>query len=340
MAKVHKDQFNYTEHERKPIIRSQWCLPQIDLLYKKLGNQKLIYIGLPGIEALDIKAWLVYLKKVIAFQCSEYKEGKTTKMVDVAELDKFLEDLERKQQLQSSIVYQGFMEDIIMGALSERGQKYSQDEFLKIYNLDFCNNIATPRVIRSENGKVIYHYKLEVIDKLLEYERFTSESGKGSRFLMYLTVNSNIFNAEFPKVDNPEISAYVKMVKKITKPEVQAVRLMKSYCFHELTKIFNNNKFHAEFLPPIFYQGSSYPNQNKGSKSQYHRMMTFTILGTKLNDGTNLYNQDAKAFLNSKFLFANNQSILCFNDKFIEETAYNADAVELITKSHTYTNLW
>ena len=338
MAKASVDQFKYTEHERKPVIRTQWCLPQIELLFRKV-KKKLIYIGLPGIDALDVKSWLDYLDKVIAFQCSEYKEGSTTKQVDVMVLDNYLDELERRGVLKPSIVYQGFMEDIVMGGLSERGQTYVQDDFLKIYNLDFCNNITTPRIIRNAKGKIEYHYKLQVIERLLDYQKLAAQANKGSRFIMYLTINSNIFNGDMSHIKDKEFLTYIKTINKLTKPEVKAVRQMKAYCFHELIKIFNEKGFQAEFLPPIFYQGSAYPNKNNGSKNQYHRMMTFTILGTKKN-GSATFKQPITAFLEERFAFANNRGLQSFKDSFINETDFTASAVDLLRNSYTYRFLW
>lgn len=340
MAKSQVDQFKYTEHERKPVIRMQWCLPQIRILSEKV-KKKLIYIGLPGIDALDIKAWLQYIDKVIAFQCSEYKEGSATKLVDVMVLDNYLYELERQGLIRPSVVYQGFMEDIVMGGLSERGQIYIQDDFLKIYNLDFCNNITTPRTIRNERGKLVYHYKLQVIERLLEHQKKGAEANKGHRFIMYLTINSNVFDSDISKIKNKEFTDYIKNVKKITKPEVVAVRLMKAYCFYELREIFTHQGFNAEFLPPIFYQGSAYPNKNQGSKDQFHRMMTFTILGTKLKEGQNGIPQEISSFLNTKFAFANNKTLQCYTDKYmLNETNFISTPTELLTQTNTYKFLW
>ena len=338
MAKAIEEQFKYSEHARKPVIRTKWCLPQINLLFKLL-RKKLIYIGLPGIEALDVIAWIDYLDKVIAFQCSEYKEGSSKKQIDVIQLDNILEKLEREDKIKSSIVYQGFIEDIIMGGLSERGQIYSQNEFLKIYNLDFCSNISTPREIRNGKGKITYYNKLQVIEQLLNYQQEAPTEMKGSKFIMYLTVNSNIFNGNVSKIKDKVFTDYFKRLNQITKAEVKAIRFMKAYCFHEISNLFEQYRFKAEFLPPIFYMGSSYPNQNRGSKDQHHRMMTFTVLGTRAVS-TKPYKQDVKSFLESKFIFATNNGFKCFSDTFIEESDFAPNAVDLLTNSYTYKFLW
>jgi len=326
----------FTEHKRKEIIRKFWCKPQIAFLSNKL-NSKLSYIGLPGIEALDIKAWLDYLNRVVAFQCSEYKEGRTTKKVDVNVLDNYLVDLERRALLESSKVYEGFMEDIVMGGMSERGDVYSQSDYFKVYNLDFCNQLTTPREVIGPRGKIKYYHKLEVIDKLLSFQKDNRDNG--SRFIMYLTVNSNTFNQNYLKeLSGSEYGRYLKKLDTIRKPEVVAVRHLKAFCFHRMTEIFEKNNFSVEFLPPVFYLGSEYPNRAKGN-FENHRMMTFTILGTNAA-GQSSIKQDVWKFLSQKFVFANNSRLMPYTDKFIDEDDLQSKIIELMEGTLTYKELW
>src|SRR5258708_7959090 len=169
---------DFSDHARKQVIRSQWCKPQIDLLHKNL-KKKLIYIGLPDLKALDILEWIAYLDKVIAFQCTQKDDGTPIK---VEQLEELLVDLERKAKLKSSVVYPGYMEEIVMGGLSKTGQTYIQTEYLKIYNLDFCNNFTTPTKVRDEKGNVIEIIsKSQAIDKLLDFQKKQT----GSKFIMY-----------------------------------------------------------------------------------------------------------------------------------------------------------
>lgn len=321
----------YSDHQRKQVIRSQWCRPQIGLLYAHL-KKKLIYIGLPDLKALDVLEWIEYLDKVIAFQCTEYKK----KPIKVQELEDLLVDLERKNLIRSSVVYHGWMEEIVMGGQSRIGQTYTQTEFLKIYNLDFCNNFTTPTKVINEKGHVIEIItKSQAIDKLLDFQKKLN----GSKFLMYLTVNSDSFEEDLSKLKEQPFKDYIKKIKKITKPEVLAVRRMKAYCFHELRDIFYSQNFHVEFLPPVFYFGSEYPNVQK-ARIENHRMMTFTILGTKGENGEELYRQNAEEFLNQQFIFANNKAIICYIDKYIQEQPFDPNVQNLIINSYTYQNLW
>jgi len=327
----------FTDHARKDLIRRLWCKPLIKSLSDTL-KKKLIYIGLPDIEALDVLEWIDYLDKVIAFQCSSYKKGE---VIDVAKLDGLLQSLERQDKLKSGFVYQGWMEDIMMGGISERGQTYSQTDFLKVYNLDFCSNILVPRQIYNERGKIIqYITKLDVIDKFLEYELVASNQGKGEKFIMYITVNTNSFEGDLSEIKDSCVRKYLKKISDIKKPEVLATRQLKAYCFAMLSERFKKYDFQVEFLPPVFYYGTNYPNKET-RKLQPHRMMTFTILGSRRKAEEPLFNQDCQTFLNNKFIFATDKVISCFNDeKFITENDFDPDIQKIIEGSYSFQKLW
>lgn len=340
MAKTSvESQFMYTEHPRKGVIRSKWCLPQIGELSRLLGR-KLIYIGLPGIDSLDIKAWLPYLERIVAFQCSEYKEGKTINKIDVKELDRYFDQLEREDKILSGKVYQGFMEDIVIGGVDERGETFSQDQYMKLYNLDFCNNLTTPREVRTTKGKKLYVNKLQVIEELLRHQSKAPEINVNKRFIMYLTVNANIFNGDLGQVQDPIYKKYIAAIKKITNPQIAAVRQLKVYCHSELSQIFARTGFNVEFLPTIFYFGSSYPNKEKGGKEDKHRMLTFTILGTRLIDPETPVKQDVSKFLNERFVYASDKAIHTYIEKTFSENDFTPDPVTVLQETYTYQTLW
>ncbi len=326
----------YTDHKRKQVIRSLWCKKHLEILSADL-KQKLVYLGLPDLKALDVLEWIDYLDKVIAFQCTEYKGKK----INVKELEDLLTTLERQNKLRSSVVYHGWMEEIVMGGLSKIGQIYEQTDFIKIYNLDFCNNFTTPTKVRDERGRVINIIrKSDAIARLMEYQGVNDDENKSSKFIMYLTINSDTFDEDLESIKEQYIRDYLKKLKSVTKPEVLAVRKMKAYCFYHVKSIFQQKGFEVEFLPPIFYLGSQYPNRNKGGKDESHRMMTFTILGTRNASPNASYEQDGEQFLSKQFIFANDTKITCYVDKYITEVGYDPNVQNLLTQSFTYKNLW
>ena len=183
-------------------------------------------------------------------------------------------------------------------------------------------------------------YKTDVIEKFIEYQSVAESQKKGEKFIMYITVNSNTFNMNLNAIKDTCIKNYLKKLSTIRKPEVVTIGQMKTYYYFKLNEIFTKYDFHIEFLPPVFYMGSAYPNKQTG-KLLNHRMMTFTVLGTKKKKNENLFKQNCEAFLNNKFIFATDRVINCYNDeRFIKENDYNPDIQELIKGSYTYQNLW
>jgi hypothetical protein len=324
----------FNDHKRKDVIRKVWCKPQLKALNQVLSH-KLIYLGLPDIEAKDVLEWIEYIDKVIAFQCSEYKN----RAIDVKKLDSLLDTLEREGKIKSGVVYQGWMEDIVMGGISERGQTFRQTDYLRIYNLDFCDNLKTPRQVRDAKGNVIdIIYKTQVIEKLLMHQSKVTAPAKSS-FIMYLTVNSQSFQDDGTTIKDPAIKAYLKKVKGIKKTEVKAAREMKAYCYSTLRSIFHDAGYHVEFLPTVYYLGSGYPNRTTGGQDN-HRMMTFTVLGTQRQGKEPIHQQDAKTFLEQKFVWATDKAISAYQDTHITEMDFECDSMKLIKNSPICQKYW
>jgi len=338
-----KDQYHYTDHKRKQVIRTHWCKEQIKLLSENLAR-KLVYLGLPGIEGLDILEWIEYLEKVIVFQCEEYKDGNyNTVHVDFDKLIELLDDLENSEKLKTYALYKGFIEDIVIGELDKSGGVFTLGNFITVYNLDFCNGLSTPRRTRNMKGDVIEYYKIDVISRLIENQKELYETASIKDFILYLTVHSNFLESNMSDVKCREITNYRKKYSSLKKgKDAATVRDLKAYTYNKVSEIFNSNTFHCEFLPPIFYQGSSYPNREKGGKLDHHWMLTFTILGSGCTNEEILYEQDTKKYLEDKFLFANDKGIQLFNDRGIPfpENEYTPSPTELLQDSYIFKTLW
>ena len=89
---------SFTDHPRKIKFRNEWAKPILRYLHERL-DKKLVYLGLPGLKALDILAWKEHLRRVIAFQAENY-DGRDTEVsseVELTELQKILNELEEKK---------------------------------------------------------------------------------------------------------------------------------------------------------------------------------------------------------------------------------------------------
>ena len=105
----------FISSKNKDFIRSNWGKPLLHFICTEL-KCKLIYMGLPSPEAKDIKEWIDYLSKVIAFQCRVY--GKTSNpeqpMDSIFKLEEILSNFEREKKLEPSVVYDGYIEEVIL----------------------------------------------------------------------------------------------------------------------------------------------------------------------------------------------------------------------------------
>ena len=104
----------FKDHSAKQVIREQWCMPLLKFIHDSLGC-KLIYLGLPGPEAIDLLSWIDYIEQVIAFQCRDYPKPSSVSQskARVQELEGKLRELERQGKIKTFAVYDGYIEEVI-----------------------------------------------------------------------------------------------------------------------------------------------------------------------------------------------------------------------------------
>lgn len=325
---------NFHDHINKRIIREKWCKPLLHHIKTSLGY-RLIYLGLPGSEALDILTWVEYLDSIIAFQCRRYGEpSKPSQPKDeIYKLYKILNDLEKSHVIRKFSLFDGYIEEVVLSGRDNSGNDFSQKDVVTIYNLDFCNPLTVPMEIIDKNGEVSKYYKLEVIRRLLEIQRDLSTE-KPKKFIMFLTVHSKFWESEAKKLIGTVDSSYrlyMQNVKKLKLNwEENNIRLLKLYVYYTLKKHFIDCNFIPDFLPPIYYQGYG-----------ESWLINFTIIGTyHENVSKYLFKEDAEKFLKSKFLLANKKDIVCLDSANIDEFPTETDSVKLFCDINSYEKFW
>jgi hypothetical protein len=327
---------NFIDHPVKGTIREQWCKPLLTYLHKYLGY-KLVYLGLPGIDALDIISWISVLDKIIAFECGDYS-GKDDKLIiqnNMAKLNEKLSAFERRGALKTYSLYQGFIEEIVLRGTDKKGIVFSQKDVVSIYNLDFCNSLTVPHEIFDAKGNISKHYKIEVIRKLLEIERDLSSNNNSKKFIMFLTVNSMFWKNQVEGLkgqhDSVTFNKYLASYSKLRNDEMTS-RLLKLYTFYVLKSHFSDCQFTPDFLPPIYYKGIG-NNQ---------LMMCFTVLGTfcKNPSASAPFTQLIEEILANKLLSADENRICEIESKNIIEKSAGIDPVSLFQKTSTFQKIW
>ena len=78
--------------------------------------------------------------------------------------------MNRKRQIESFIVYDGWLEEVILRGYDNSPTRidFGLTDFITLYNLDFCNKITSPIEYFDDTGEPAPKaYKFNAINKLL-----------------------------------------------------------------------------------------------------------------------------------------------------------------------------
>jgi hypothetical protein len=327
--------------EAKKTIRSNWAKPLLDHLHNKL-NKKLIYLGLPDIEANDVKEWLEYIDTVYAFQCRDYPKPshpeQNRKMV--LALEDTLRTLERRRQLSTFDVFDGYIEEVVLRGFdnSPTTKEYIQEASITVYNLDFCGQVTSPIEYVDRNGNQAQAYKFDAVKKLLAYQEKITFPNK--KFIMFLTLHCSYDGTELEKWiiggHSNEVKDYFAQFNSLSKGK-KAPYYVKAFVLHNLMQFFTSNQFIPEFLPTIYYKGDN-----------NHPLLYFTIFGTQAEQqsGNPMPFQKLESLLNQTFIsvgeeatFVSNQELKLENDIEVNTNIKNL-STHLLKNSKTINKLW
>lgn len=320
--------------ESKNLIRSKWNKEIIKFISTNLDT-KLVYLGLPSPLAEDILEWIDYINEVIAFQCREYPKpsNPSQSREDIIKLEEKLEELERQQKIETFVVYDGYIEEVLTNRKDNMDIEFMQNNVIHIYNLDFCNEIKYPREVLNKNGDIIEIHKFDAVKNLLESQANLENDIK--KFILFLTINAKF------KWDN--LSEYIRNHSdEYTKKYLQSlnnnrdidkkeknIRFLRTYVLESLNEHFINSNFEIDILPTIRYEGVN-----------NHKMLHFTIFGTKINDNQT-YTNDIKEFLSSKFIsIEESEFINAYTITLDNEKDNLTCPVDCFKQTNTYNKLW
>lgn len=329
-------QFN---SKAKQIIRNKWAKPILSFLHDTL-NKKLIYLGLPDTEAYDVKEWLEYLDIVYAFQCREYPKPSSPAQSreKVLALEDTLRTLERKRQLATFDVFDGYIEEVILRGYdnSPTIKEFIQQDTITVYNLDFCGQVTSPIEYRDRNGDIQEAYKFNAVDRLMNLQKSITFPNK--KFIMFLTLHCSYDGKELERFTqyppNSDIEEYMRPTLSMMKGK-KAPYLVKAFVHYYLSQFFTQNYFIPEFLPTIYYRGDN-----------NSPLLHFTIIGTQAKNASAppVPFKKLKDLLNCTFIsvnqndeFENNTEIKLDNDKPISATL---NSLHLFKSSKTYKKMW
>ena len=173
----------FHDHHRKRIVREQWDTPTLEFLAGRWSTRYL-YFGLPGPEALDVKLWKRLIQRVIAFELEDPAAANPRKK---------LVDLDRNLTLLGlpHAVYSGPLEEVVLEQEDRDGKPLVVDEFVTLFNLDFCNSITGK--IPTQDGRK--RLRFEVLREIVGFQRRLFRSTGTARFVILLAVHDS-FNRD------------------------------------------------------------------------------------------------------------------------------------------------
>ncbi len=327
-----KPRAGFDDHARKILFRTQWAKPILKFISEKL-DMRLVYLGLPGVKALDVLEWKEYLKIIIAFQRDGYEE-------ELEDLQAILDGLESSNEVEDYKLYIGYIEEIIISGYDNTLTPFSLSKFVTVHNLDFCNALTNPVSTFDKNGKSVKYFKIKAIERLLHFERERC-SIDGSFFVMFLTVNAMFWEDVIEEITNEAFNKYLKENLINCSGEKKSIRLLKAYAYLHLTEKFKQYSFNIEILPTIYYRGKG-GFYDRDDNWKDHWLLTFTILGTPF-EATNPeinFQQDFKALLEQKFIALTDNEISCHEDEEIYEDDFDPSIHSILKNCFSNRKLW
>lgn len=246
---------SFKESPAKKIVREEWNTPFLRYLHGKYGV-RYRYMGLPGSDLVDIALWKDMIEEVIAF---ERPADGPDERVWVTKLRTNL----RKLGI-PGITYFGSFEEVVILRQDYDGQSYRQDKVITLYNLDFCDEIAS-QVETREYGRKIWRFEaLRVI--LQDQKECYRQGGEPSHFIILLTVRNQIQGSRikiFLEL-NPlsETKSYCATCEKINPIAIEKPLIgthawaLKAFLCNTLKQYFTTPNVSALFFPFVKYKGT------------------------------------------------------------------------------------
>ena len=243
----------------KRAVREQWNTPILRLLNEEYGF-RYRYMGLPGVELHDVELWRDMIDEVIAF------EVRARRTRDDPEGRRHIRALRRKLQLLGipGQAFFGPMEEVVILRQDYDGRRYDQKKVITLYNLDFCNEIAS-RISTREQGEQVWRF--EAIRQILrDQQQAYRQHREPSRFILLLTVRDQIDAARLRNLLSGNLyddtSAYLQSCGGINTLPHQGPLLgthtwaLKAFIHNTLRQYLANPHISATFFPLVRYPGT------------------------------------------------------------------------------------
>ena len=269
---------NPFDNPGKKTVREQWNTPLLRHLNDQHG-MRYRYLGLPGVEILDLQLWKDMIDEVVAFETrakpnKEDPEGRRN-------------ILELRRQLvlmgTQSHAYFGPMEEVIIRRRDYDGTAYQQEKLVTLYNLDFCDEISSRIDTLDANQQV---WRFEAIRRiLLDQADCYQQTNNPNYFLLLLTVRNQIDVHKLRGYfDNPSAESldYWQHCEDVAPlPSSGPIRqthtwALKTFIYDQMRQWFGSPNISALFFPVVKYNGA--PVRISRQRTLPSPMLHMTIL--------------------------------------------------------------
>jgi hypothetical protein len=256
---------SFRESAAKQAVRNHWNSPVLRYIYEKY-HLRYRYMGFPGSNLADIRLWADMIEDVIAFElpCPHGSD----KRVWVKEIR-----LELRRLGIPGVVYFGPFEEVVILREDYEGQHYTQEKIITLYNLDFCDEIASKIETRKYGERL---WRFEAIRRILhDQQECYKRSGSQSLFIILLTIRnqigaSNIANFLSANLLSETESYCLNCNGENPIPSDDAPLIgthawaLKAFLYNTLKTYFTQPNICALFFPLVKYEGTPIVRKKKG----------------------------------------------------------------------------
>lgn len=246
---------SFRDSPGKRVVREQWDTPLLRYLHERYGV-RYRYMGFPGTELADVRLWRDMLDEVIAF---ELRAPGGDPRSWVTALRANLRTLGIR-----SITYFGSFEEVVVLRRDLDGQAYRQGNVITLYNLDFCDEIASQ--VETREGR--REWRFEALRTIVQdqSECFRRQGG-ATHFIILLTLRNQIEAQRirhFLRRSRLIIDAhqYRRVCERLRRIPARGILLgthawsLKAFLYNTLCSYFGAPNISALFFPLVKYIGT------------------------------------------------------------------------------------
>jgi hypothetical protein len=269
----------FRDNPAKVVVRTVWDTPLLRYLHQEF-NVRYRYLGLPGVELIDVELWRDMIDEVIAFEPPS-RPPNPRQAIAALRRNMKLKDIRGS-------AYCGSFEEVVMLRRDLDGQHYAQPRFVTLYNLDFCDEL-TSRVDTRTGPRVL---RFEAIRQILRDQATCYLADKSTQHFILLLTARNQTSADklHALLGGVELLAQVKSHQDICEglnpiPDTRSNPLvgthtwaLKTAVFNHLLGWFNNPCLSVLFFPLMMYNGTPVTLRSSSGTSQMPSPMLHWVI--------------------------------------------------------------